>query len=153
MDWNRVEGNWKQVKGKVKEKWGQLTDDDLDVISGRRDQLEGKIQERYGLAKDQVRGATLVRQNPFGRTLGPGASRGRAFCFFGEPGSRLATRMRHFVPLRRPCLLLSLSASRRYGARDASTRGVAHPCRQRGRCRVQHRSFKDCHVVPDSGRR
>jgi uncharacterized protein YjbJ (UPF0337 family) len=55
MDWNRVEGNWKQVKGKVKEKWGQLTDDDLDVISGQRDQLEGKIQERYGLAKDQVR--------------------------------------------------------------------------------------------------
>jgi uncharacterized protein YjbJ (UPF0337 family) len=53
IDWNRVEGNWKQVKGKVKEKWGQLTDDDLDMINGRRDQLEGKIQERYGLAKDQ----------------------------------------------------------------------------------------------------
>jgi uncharacterized protein YjbJ (UPF0337 family) len=47
MDWNRVEGNWKQV--------GQLTDDDLDMINGRRDQLEGRIQERYGLAKDQVR--------------------------------------------------------------------------------------------------
>ena len=50
---------WKEtgsrLKGKVKEKRGQLTDDDLDVISGRRDQLEGKIQERYGLAKDQVR--------------------------------------------------------------------------------------------------
>src|SRR5215471_9870764 len=55
MDWNRVEGNWKQVKGRVKEKWGQLTDDDLDVINGRRDQLEGKIQQRYGLAKDQAR--------------------------------------------------------------------------------------------------
>jgi uncharacterized protein YjbJ (UPF0337 family) len=55
MDWNRVEGNWKQVKGKVKEKWGKLTDDDLDVINGRRDQLEGKIQERYGIAKDQTR--------------------------------------------------------------------------------------------------
>jgi uncharacterized protein YjbJ (UPF0337 family) len=55
MDWNRVEGNWKQVKGKIKEKWGQLTDDDLDTIGGRREQLEGKIQERYGLAKDQVR--------------------------------------------------------------------------------------------------
>jgi uncharacterized protein YjbJ (UPF0337 family) len=50
-----VEGNWKQVKGKVKEKWGKLTDDDLDVINGRRDQLEGKIQERYGIAKDQTR--------------------------------------------------------------------------------------------------
>ncbi len=55
MDWNRVEGNWKQFKGKVKEQWGNLTDDDLDVIAGRRDQLEGKIQERYGYAKDQVR--------------------------------------------------------------------------------------------------
>jgi uncharacterized protein YjbJ (UPF0337 family) len=55
MDWNRVEGNWKQFKGKVKEKWGRLTDDDLDVIAGHRDQLEGKIQERYGVAKDQVR--------------------------------------------------------------------------------------------------
>jgi uncharacterized protein YjbJ (UPF0337 family) len=55
MDWNRVEGNWKQLKGKIKEKWGDLTDDDLDVINGRREQLEGKIQERYGLAKDQVR--------------------------------------------------------------------------------------------------
>jgi uncharacterized protein YjbJ (UPF0337 family) len=55
MDWNRIEGNWKQAKGKVKEKWGQLTDDDLDQIAGKRDQLEGKIQERYGLAKDQVR--------------------------------------------------------------------------------------------------
>ena len=55
MDWNRVEGNWKQVKGKVKEQWGKLTDDDLTTINGRRDQLEGKIQERYGYAKDQVR--------------------------------------------------------------------------------------------------
>jgi uncharacterized protein YjbJ (UPF0337 family) len=55
MDWNRVEGNWKQMKGKVKEKWGNLTDDDLTAINGRRDQLEGKIQERYGFAKDQVR--------------------------------------------------------------------------------------------------
>jgi uncharacterized protein YjbJ (UPF0337 family) len=50
MDWNRVEGNWKQVKGKAKEQWGKLTDDDLDVIAGRRDQLEGKIN-----AKDQVK--------------------------------------------------------------------------------------------------
>ncbi len=55
MDWNRVEGNWKQIKGRVKEKWGNLTDDDLDKIAGRRDQLEGKIQECYGIAKDQVR--------------------------------------------------------------------------------------------------
>jgi uncharacterized protein YjbJ (UPF0337 family) len=55
MDWNRVEGNWKQIKGTVKEKWGKLTDDALDVINGRREQLEGKIQQRYGFAKDQIR--------------------------------------------------------------------------------------------------
>jgi uncharacterized protein YjbJ (UPF0337 family) len=55
MDWNRVEGNWKQFTGKVKEQWGQLTDDDLIVINGRRDQLEGKLQERYGYDKEQVR--------------------------------------------------------------------------------------------------
>ncbi|QWK81493.1 CsbD family protein [Ochrobactrum sp. BTU1] len=55
MDWDRVEGNWKQFKGKIKEKWGDLTDDDLDKIAGKRDQLEGKIQERYGIEKDQVR--------------------------------------------------------------------------------------------------
>jgi uncharacterized protein YjbJ (UPF0337 family) len=55
MDWNRIEGNWKQAKGKVKEKWGQLTDDDLSQINGKREQLEGKIQQRYGLAKDMVR--------------------------------------------------------------------------------------------------
>jgi uncharacterized protein YjbJ (UPF0337 family) len=46
MDWNRVEGNWKQMKGKIKEQPGKLTDDDLDVINGKRDQLEDKIQER-----------------------------------------------------------------------------------------------------------
>ena len=55
MDWNRVEGNWKQFKGKVKEQWGKLSDDDLDQIAGKRDQLEGKIQERYGIEKDRVR--------------------------------------------------------------------------------------------------
>ncbi len=54
MNWDRVEGNWKQLKGNVKEQWSKLTDDDLDVIAGRCDQLEGKLQERYGYAKDQA---------------------------------------------------------------------------------------------------
>jgi uncharacterized protein YjbJ (UPF0337 family) len=54
MNWDRIEGNWKQVTGRVKEQWGKLTDDDLDVIGGRRDQLAGKIQEHYGLAKDEA---------------------------------------------------------------------------------------------------
>jgi uncharacterized protein YjbJ (UPF0337 family) len=55
MDWNRIEGNWKQVKGKAREKWGKLTDDDLDKINGLREQLEGKLQERYGIAKDKAK--------------------------------------------------------------------------------------------------
>ena len=55
MDWNRVEGNWKEVKGQVKEKWAKLTDDDLTEINGKRDQLEGRLQKRYGYAKDQAR--------------------------------------------------------------------------------------------------
>ena len=52
MNWDQVEGKWKQYKGNVKEKWGKLTDDDIDVIDGKRQQLVGKIQQRYGLAKD-----------------------------------------------------------------------------------------------------
>ena len=55
MNWDRVQGNWKQFSGKVKQKWGQLTDDDLAQINGNREQLEGIIQTRYGYAKDQVR--------------------------------------------------------------------------------------------------
>jgi uncharacterized protein YjbJ (UPF0337 family) len=55
MDWTQVEGNWKQMKGRVKERWGKLTDDDLTVIAGRRDQLEGLLQERYGYARELAR--------------------------------------------------------------------------------------------------
>jgi uncharacterized protein YjbJ (UPF0337 family) len=55
MDWDRIEGNWKQFTGKAKEQWGKLTDDDLTTINGKREQFEGKIQEHYGLGKDQVR--------------------------------------------------------------------------------------------------
>ena len=55
MDWNIVEGNWKQFKGKVKKQWGKLTDDHLDVIAGNRDQLAGKSQETYGITKDETK--------------------------------------------------------------------------------------------------
>ncbi len=54
MNWNSIEGNWKQLKGNVIEQWGKLTDDDFDVIEGKREQLAGKIQERYGIAKDEA---------------------------------------------------------------------------------------------------
>lgn len=48
MNRNEIEGNWKQLKGRAREKWGELTDDDLDEIQGRRERLVGKLQERYG---------------------------------------------------------------------------------------------------------
>ena len=54
MSWNKVEGNWNQFKGKVKETWGELTDDELDQIAGKRDILIGKIQEKYGIVEDEA---------------------------------------------------------------------------------------------------
>jgi uncharacterized protein YjbJ (UPF0337 family) len=54
MNKEQLEGNWSQLKGKVREQWGKLTDDDIAVVNGRRDQLAGKIEERYGLAKAEV---------------------------------------------------------------------------------------------------
>lgn len=54
MNWDTVEGNWKQFKGQAKAKWGELTDDDLDIIEGRREQLVGKIQERYGVERERA---------------------------------------------------------------------------------------------------
>lgn len=54
MNWNQVEGNWEQFKGKVQTQWGKLTDNDLDIIKGNRKQLSGKIQERYGKAQEDV---------------------------------------------------------------------------------------------------
>jgi uncharacterized protein YjbJ (UPF0337 family) len=54
MNWDQIEGKWKQASGKAKEKWGKLTDDDLTTIRGKRDQLVGRIQERYGIAKEEA---------------------------------------------------------------------------------------------------
>lgn len=54
MNWDQVEGNWKQLKGKAKEKWGRFSDDDLDVMAGRRDQVIGRLQEHYGMAKEEA---------------------------------------------------------------------------------------------------
>ena len=54
MNSDQIEGNWKQFSGKLKEKWGKLTDDDLTQIAGKKDQLLGKIQEHYGLKKEEA---------------------------------------------------------------------------------------------------
>jgi len=66
MNEDRAGGNWKQFKGKVKEQWGKLTDDDLDVIAGKRDQLLGRIQQRHGVARDEAERQidTFERSNP-----------------------------------------------------------------------------------------
>lgn len=54
MNSDQLQGKWKQVKGSIKERWGKLTDDDIDVIAGKRDQLIGRIQERYGIGKEDA---------------------------------------------------------------------------------------------------
>jgi uncharacterized protein YjbJ (UPF0337 family) len=53
MNWDRVEGNWKEFKGKAQQKWGKLTNDDLDIIEGKRQELSGRLQRHYGYAKDE----------------------------------------------------------------------------------------------------
>jgi uncharacterized protein YjbJ (UPF0337 family) len=54
MNNDRLAGNWKQVKGKIKEQWGKLTDDEVDQLEGQSEQLAGKLQERYGMARDEA---------------------------------------------------------------------------------------------------
>jgi uncharacterized protein YjbJ (UPF0337 family) len=55
MNWDRIEGNWKEYSGKAKQQWGKLTDDDMTAVEGRREELEGRLQNRYGYAKDKVK--------------------------------------------------------------------------------------------------
>ena len=55
MNWDQMNGNWKEFKGKMREQWGELTDDDLDKIQGRREQLEGVLQKRLGIAKEEAK--------------------------------------------------------------------------------------------------
>ena len=54
MNWDQIAGDWKQLSGKAKAKWGKLTDNDLTVVAGKRDQLAGLLQEKYGYAKEQA---------------------------------------------------------------------------------------------------
>ncbi len=54
MNWDRIKGSWREYKGKAQQQWGKLTDDDLDVVDGKREELAGKIQSRYGVAKDEA---------------------------------------------------------------------------------------------------
>ncbi len=52
MNWDRIEGHWKQARGRIREQWGKLTDDHLEVIAGRHDKLLGALQANYGLARE-----------------------------------------------------------------------------------------------------
>ena len=54
MNWDQIEGKWKQLMGSARERWGKLTDDDCQTIAGKKDQLVGRIQERYGIAKAEA---------------------------------------------------------------------------------------------------
>jgi uncharacterized protein YjbJ (UPF0337 family) len=68
MNSDTFEGNWKQLKGKVKEQWGKLTDDDFDVINGKREQLLGRIQERHGVSRDEAETQVADWETRDGRT-------------------------------------------------------------------------------------
>ena len=65
MNWDQVEGNWKQFKGRAKQKWGKLTDDDLDRIQGRQEELAGLVQKSYGIGREDA----LREVDDWGRTL------------------------------------------------------------------------------------
>jgi len=54
MNWDQIEGKWKQLKGSVRQKWAKLTDDDLELIAGNRDEFAGRLQERYGIAREEA---------------------------------------------------------------------------------------------------
>lgn len=69
MNWDQMAGRWSEIKGRVREQWGKLTDDDLDVISGRREQLVGLIQRRYGAAREEVERQVNDFENQLDRDL------------------------------------------------------------------------------------
>ncbi len=54
MNWDKIEGRWTEMKGRIKSKWAKLTDDDVDMIEGKKDMLVGRLQQRYGLQKDEA---------------------------------------------------------------------------------------------------
>ena len=55
MNWDQIQGKWKELKGQAQQQWGELTNDDVDKINGNREELEGKIQQRYGKSKEEAK--------------------------------------------------------------------------------------------------
>ena len=77
MNWEQVEGEWKQVKGAVKSKWAKLTDDDMQNVAGKKDNLVGKIQERYGIMKDEAEKQVDEWIAKFDQTLGQATNKAK----------------------------------------------------------------------------
>ena len=73
MNWDQLEGNWKTFRGTIREKWGRLTDDDLDVIGGKRDQLVGRLQKAYGIAKEEAEKQVREFEKSFGSPAAAGS--------------------------------------------------------------------------------
>jgi uncharacterized protein YjbJ (UPF0337 family) len=79
MNWDQIAGKWSQVKGDIRQKWGKLTDNDLEVVAGSKDKLVGRIQERYGIAKEEAQRQLdeWVTTVGSGQTIDPNESRAR----------------------------------------------------------------------------
>lgn len=83
MNWDRIEGNWKEFKGRARQKWGELTDDDLDRVEGSREELVGLIQKRYGKAREEAEREVDTWSGSIGKSgrdddSGRGFDRGRS---------------------------------------------------------------------------
>src|ERR1700686_1817535 len=92
MNWDRIEGNWKQLKGKAREKWGKLTDSDWDQVAGKKDQLIGRIQERCGFSKKEAK----RKAEQGGHTQSMEAHREREHagtCIYRSPALPLAVQL------------------------------------------------------------
>jgi uncharacterized protein YjbJ (UPF0337 family) len=68
MDWNRIEGQWQQAQGRIRERWGKLTDDDLARVAGKRDQFVGLLQQKYGQARDEIERQVREFESQFSKT-------------------------------------------------------------------------------------
>lgn len=77
MNWDAIEGNWNQVKSKVTRQWDKLTDDQLDIVSGKRERLVGKIQECYGIARDEAERQVSAWEAQYGNIFDKPARRTR----------------------------------------------------------------------------
>src|SRR3546814_11530874 len=101
MNWDQVAGNWKQLKGVAKEKWGRLTDDDLEMMAGQRDQLIGRLQEHYSMAREEAekeadRWATSLKRHRSDLYLPAQPKSDQPTLLPGPPPGRLDTRTRSF---------------------------------------------------------